>query len=310
MLFERNQALLAKIETTPGTDAIPVAASNAVASGVVGITIDSTEINSITIKNSISASPTAYSGHTATLSIPVELKGSGTAGTAPEISPLLQCCACKETKTDSAVSYAPVNSAASMKTSTIYLYRDGLCFKIVGCSGNFILSCPAGEYAVITFNIQGKVASIADAANPTGMVYQSVNPVEVKNYGFAFGEWEDAVARDFGFETGNTVSARKNINAVDGLEPFFVTARNPLWNSNIEAVLEATNSFWSDFQNRDTVTLGFTHGSTSGNIIEFEAPAANFDAPGMSSEDSINMYALSGQMLESDGEDNFTLTFK
>lgn len=314
MKFERNQVLLAKIETTQGTDAEPTAADNAIKSGVIGITIDGQELTDPTVKGSISAEPRRYSNKTVTLSIPVVLKGSGTAGLPPEISPLLQCCACKETIVDTSgseeVNYKPVNTAADMKTSTVYVYKDGLLVKVTGCMGNFTLSSPAGEFAQITFNLQGKFLSAADSANPSSPTYQDVDPVEVKAYGLTFGSYGDGIIRDFGFETGNTVVSRKNLNAPDGLEPYFVTERNPIWNANIEAVAESDSAFFSYFSNRTTTAMTFTHGSIGGNKVIFSAPKGNYDAPTFSSEDSILMYGLGGQLLENAGQDNFTLTFK
>ena len=314
MKFERNQVLLAKVESTQGTDAEPTAAANAIKSAVIGVTIDGQELTDPTIKGSISAEPKRYTNKTVTLSIPVVLKGSGEAGTAPEISPLLQCCACKETVVSTLgseeVNYKPVNTAADMKTTTVYIYKDGLLIKVVGCMGNFTLSSPAGEFATITFNLQGKFAGATDATNPASPTYQNVDPVEVKAYGLTFGSWDDGIIRDFGFETGNTIVSRKNLNAPDGLEPFFVTARDPIWNTTLEAVSESESSFFDYFDDRTQTALTFTHGSVAGNKVIFNAPKANYDPPTMSSEDSILMYGLGGQLLENSGEDNFTLTFK
>ena len=311
ILFERNQVLLAKVETTRGVDAVPTATNNAIKCAVINPTVDGQQLDNPVVKNSISAEPKKFVNKEMSFSIQTPLKGSGTAGTAPEISPLLQSCAMSET-VDSGVSvaYSPVNSDASMKSCTIYLYKDGVCYKAVGCMGNFSVSNSAGEYPMITFNMRGKFVSVADAVNPSSPVYQSTEPIEVKAYGFKFGSWEDAVCRNFDFETGNTITSRRNINAADGIESSGITARDPLWSANIEAVLEATNGFWSDFINRSTVALEFSHGTVAGNIVEFSAPAVNYDAPTPSSEDGINMYGLGGQMLEDEGEDNFTLTYK
>lgn len=312
MLFERNQVVLAKIETTPGSDISP-AGADAIKCGVVDVSVDGKQLNDIAVRNSISAEPRRFVNKTVRMTITVAVKGSGDAKTPPEISPLLQSCALKEviisTVGQEKVTYTPLNTAANMKTCTIYVYKDGLVIKAVGCMGELTFNGQAGEFAIFTFEMQGKFLAAADATNPTP-TYDATEAEEVKNYGFDFGSYDEAVARNFGFSTGNNLVSRPNVNALDGLEPFVVTARDPQWNSNIEATLEATNPFWDDFINRDTVALGFTHGATSGNIVEFAAAKANYDAPRFASEDSINMYNLAGQLLETNGEDNFTLTFK
>lgn len=315
-LFERNQVVLVKIEPTAGIDAVPTG-TDAVLCDVVNPTVDGKSLENSSVRNSISAQPKRFTSKTVKASISFKAKGSGTAGIAPEFGPLLQCCALKETVVDTEgseeVNYKPTSIATEMKTVTIYIYKDGLLIKAVGCMGNLKFSGKYGDYAVFTADIEGIFAGVVDAVNPTA-TYDSVEPIELKNEGFAFGAWSDAVAREFGFETGNTLVARGNINAPTGLMPYLVTVRDPQWSSSIEAVLEATNTFWEDYQNRDTVALSLTHGTVSGNIFIFEAPAANFDAPSFSSDNSLNMYSLSGQLLEDDSDTpvlpNFTLTFK
>ena len=309
MLFERNQIVLAKIEATAGTDSAP-AGTDAVKCDLADVTVDGKQLTDLAVRGSISAEPRRFVNKTVKATIRVAVKGSGAAGTASEISPLLQACALEETVSAGvSVAYTPLNTAADMKTCTIWIYKDGLCVKAVGCMGELSFVGQAGEFAVFTFDMQGKFASAGDVTNATP-TYDDVDPVEVKAAGFEFGAYTTAVARNFGFNTGNNLVARPNVNAADGLEPFMVTGRDPQWNSTIEAVLEATNPFWGDFIDRDSVALEFTHGSVAGNIVVFAAPAANYDAPKFAGEDSIQMYNLSGQLLEDSGEDNFSLTFK
>lgn len=314
MLLERNQVLLAKVETTKGVDAVPSAADNAILCAVVNPTIDGQDLNNPVVRNSISALSKKFVNKQMTFQIELPLKGSGTAGVAPEFGALLQACGLKETVTSTTgsekVEYTPVSSDADMKTATIYLYKDGLCYKSVGCMGNLTSANSAGELPMLTFNMTGKFASVSDSANPSSPVYDETEPIEVKSYGFKFGTWADGVIRDFGFETGNTISQRRNINAADGIESSAVTARDPQYNATVEAVLEATHPFWDNFLTRANVPLEFSHGTTAGNIVEFAAPKANYDAPAASSEDGIFMYSVTGQLLEDQGDDNFTLTFK
>ena len=308
-LFERNQVVLAKVESTKGTDASPTG-SDAILCDVVNPTVDGQSLENTVVRNSISAAPQKFVNKTVKATIVVRAKGSGTAGTPPEFSPLLQCSGLKETATATTkVEYKPVNSASDQKTATLYIYKDGLLIKAVGGMANMSFSGRYGEYGSFTFEYEGIFAGAVDASNPTP-TDDATEPVEMKSEGFSFGSWEDAVAREFGFETGNTIISRGNINSDTGLMPFLITERNPQWNSNIEAVLEATNTFWGDYQDRDTVALSLTHGATTGNIVEFAAPKANFNAPTFNGESSINMYELGGQLLENSGEDNFTLTFK
>jgi hypothetical protein len=312
LLFSRNQVVLAKVETTAGTDATPTG-SDAILCEVINPTVEGDSLENNVVRSSISAQPTNYINKKVKATIVVRAKGSGDPDTPPEFAPLLKSCALKEnivsTEGSECVEYTPANTATNMKTCTIYIYKDGLLVKAVGCMGNMRFSGRYSEYPSLEFEMEGLFAGISDASNPTP-TYDATEPVEMKSEGFAFGSCGDAVAREFGFETGNTLVSRGNINSATGLMPYIITERDPKWSSTVEAVLEATNSFWGDYQNRTTVALSLTHGSTSGNIVMFEASKANFDAPTFSEESSLNMYGLSGQLLETSGEDNFKLTFK
>lgn len=309
MLFTRNQVLLVKTEPIRGTDALPVG-TNAVKCAVVNPTVNGKEIIDPAVRNSISALAKKYVNKTVSFSIPVAVKASGAAGTAPEIAPLLQACAMSEAiVADTSVTYKPTNTDSVMTACTIYLYKDGLLIKAVGCMGNMKFQGNSGEYALFTFEMQGIFSDALDASNPT-TTYDATDPVEVKSAGFSFGSWDDAVARNFSFDTGNNIKQRANVNASDGLAANAITARDPVYQTTIEAVLEATNSFWADFIARDTVALDFVIGSAAGNKVSFAMPVANYDAPKMSDEDSLQMYGISGQLLESSSEDNFSIIFE
>jgi len=309
MLFERKQVVLAKIEAEAGTGETPDG-TDAVKCDIVDVTVDGKSLTDLAVRNSIRAAPRRFVNKVVDATIRVALKGSGAAGTPSEISPLLQSCALKETiSAGTSVAYSPTSDATEMKTCTLWIFKDGLCVKAAGCMSELSLAHVAGEYSVLTFSVKGKFTSAGDVENPTP-TYDVVDPIEVKAGGFEFGAYDAAVMRDFNFSTTNKLVARPNVNAADGLEPYTVPERDPQFSATIEAVLEATNSFWADFIARDTVELAFAHGSVAGNIVEFAAPAANYDPPKFAGEESILMYNLSGQLLESVGDDDFTLTFK
>jgi len=312
MLFERNQVVLVKTETERGVNAAPVAA-NAISCGIVDISVDGKQLDDPTVRNSIRTQPRKFINKIVRVTIPALIKGSGDAKTPPKISPLLQACALKETITTTEgqekVEYTPLNADADMKSCTIFVYIDGLVVKAVGCMGELSCNAAAGEYGALNFSMQGKFLSAGDEANPV-VAADTVNAIECKSYGLNFDTYDDAVIRNFGFVTGNTLVARPNVNAADGIEPFCIPARDPLWNAKIEAVLESSRSFWADYINSGTIDMAFTHGTQAGNIFMFSASKANVDAPKFSGENSVKMYDLGGQLLETTTEDEFTLTFK
>jgi hypothetical protein len=309
LLFDRNQVVLVKIEVTRGTDISPVGA-DAIKCGTVYPTVDGQNLERIAVSNSIAALQRKFIQKVIRMSIPVEVKGSGAAGTAPKQGRLLQCCGMTETiNAGVSAAYAPENDDADMKSCTIYVYKAGLCFKAVGCMGTFRWNHAPEGYSVLTFDIEGIFSDVADEPNPTP-TYDSTDPIQVQSAGFSFGAWHDAVCQGFTLNANNTVGRRPDINSADGLAGMFISGRDPQWGANIEAVLEAENSFWSDFEDYDTVALDIAHGTVAGNIVEFDAPKAGYFPPQIGEQNSVNTYALSGQLLEDSSEDNFTLTYR
>jgi hypothetical protein len=307
LLFDRNQCLLAKVEAVRGTDAAPTNADDAVRCAVLNPTIDGQPLERFDV-STLSAQQEKLVNKKMSFSIQVYLKGSGAAGTAPDWGALMLGCGTKETVTPvTSVVYAPENHDTSMKSVTIWLYKDGLLFKAVGCMGNASLDLQAGQYPVLTFQMSGKFSSVADAALVTG-TYDTTDPVQVASVGLSFGAWNDAVCRNFGMETGNQVADRLDVNSSDGFHSSFIGARNPRWSARIEAVLEATNDFFADWLANTTMALDLAIGAAAGNIASIAAPKAASAAPKLAADGSLNMYDLGGQLLESSAEDNWTIT--
>lgn len=310
----RNQMLLAKIETTKGVDAAP-AVANAILTDLVDVTFDVQKISMPEVRRSLAEAAERIGRKKATFTIKAALKGSGTAGTAPEIAALLQCCALKQTIVSEVgseeVNYKPVSAEADMKTATIYHYCDGRLVKAVGCTGNYTISAPPGEVAIITFNLSGKLTSNGDAAMLTGESFQDVVAPVVESGDFVFGSFTTAVVGDFSLESGNNIVDRLDINSAGGLLASTVVSRNPTWSASVEATTEAVKAWFDNFEDRVQEEISFTVGSVSGNTVEILLPKAVInDGLNLTNNNGIASFGLSGQAVEDAGDDNYTLTFK
>ena len=74
--------------------------------------------------------------------------------------------------------YAP--ASVSISSLTIYLYLDGLLYKLVGCRGSFNLTLTSGGVGRLSFTFQGLYLSKADAAVPAA-TYDATRPAPFKN---------------------------------------------------------------------------------------------------------------------------------
>lgn len=309
-MLHNNQLLLAKVETTRGTDATPVKSANATLTFPVDPKIDVQVIDYAVVRGSISAAKKRLGRKMVNLAITCPLKGSGTAGVAPEFGALLQSCAMVETVGASDVVYKPTNSDANMESCTIYFFLDGIAVKAVGCMGNFVINPPAGGLPTITFNMRGRLLSRGDVALPTGAVFQTTEPVVVESGGVSFGAFNTAVVRSLSYDSGNNIFDRMDINSPEGVLGTGISARDPKYTATVEATVEATKAWWANFIGRVEEAIDLVIGTTAGNIITIGIPKACVDtSPDPAVDNNIVTYNLSGQALESTAEDNITITF-
>jgi len=109
----RNAAVAVKIEVTPGTDAIAGTPANADWIGAdCQVSFDQTAVPNSEMTGSLDRAPAIVGGLRPRLRLTMPLRGSGTAGTAPEWGRLMQCATMQETLTAAAVPASPLALSA------------------------------------------------------------------------------------------------------------------------------------------------------------------------------------------------------
>lgn len=309
-LLKRNAALLAKIETTYGTDATPVGASNAVlVSDLKMRPMDMKTVDRALIRPFLGSSeqmPTQiYNG----CEFSVELAGSGTAGTAPAIGPLLRGCGFAETITAGVeVEYLPISTG--FESLTIYMNLDGVLHKGLGARGTVTFSLKNNDRPLANFNFTGLFVPVADAALPTVNLGAWKKPLPCNRnntptftlHGYA------AMLEDLQIDLGNQVVYR---GLIGGAEYVRITDRAVVGSVLMEAVKVADKNWWTAIQNVDLGALAMVHGLTAGNIVEVEAPNVQLHTPDYQDQDGILM--LSARLTLSPGatgNDELKLTFR
>lgn len=97
-----------------------------------------------------------YAGGLKKVSFGCEVKGSGAAGTAPEIGALLQVCALAENVVaDTSVTYARTSTPSAHKDGTLYYYQDGLLRKLYGVRGTVSFALETGGKMMANFELTG-----------------------------------------------------------------------------------------------------------------------------------------------------------
>lgn len=156
-MLTSREVILAKVETTYGQDPGLVAASDAILVEQPSWANEGARmIERPVVKPTFGKKQQVYGGSLKTINFTCEMKGSGTAGTAPEIGALLQACSLGETVVAStSVTYAPVSTPSSQKSVTLYYYQDGMLRKLYGCRGDVGFSLEAGGKLMANFKMTG-----------------------------------------------------------------------------------------------------------------------------------------------------------
>ena len=157
MLRWNRKAIMAKIETTYGTDAVPVAATNAILARNVRVVplVMGYERREV-VRPFYSNGGSIITGQWSTISMEIEMAGRGAAvDVPPSYGVLLRAAGNAETvNAATSVQYDPVSNA--FEAATIYFYVDGKLNKMVGCrASRFGFTLRAGAVPYFSFDFMG-----------------------------------------------------------------------------------------------------------------------------------------------------------
>ena len=179
----KNALLLAKIESTSGVDASPVAATDALL--VLNPSPPKFSVNNVQtneLSGSLDGLGPLVGGKKAEITFEVYLKGSGTAGTPPEYADLLKACGMAETILGTALPVSAEACAAGGSTTSAILgvsasttaqaYR-GMPINLTGvAAGNsFISDYTSGKAATLTDTMGAAIVATTSYQIPANVVY-------------------------------------------------------------------------------------------------------------------------------------------
>lgn len=314
--YIRNTVILAKVETTAGTDAAPTGGADAVLVSDVSITpLEATNIDRALIRAYFGASEQLVGTAFVRCSFTVELAGSGTAGTAPQWGDLLLGCAFAEAvlATPNRVEYTPVST--SLKTLSIYYYDDGVLHKLLGCMGNVKLSAKVGDRPKLTFDFMGVDGGITAVALPsttltawkTPVAMTKANVVDVTlGASYATGALTGGTAYpSTGIEVdlGNSVQFNANLTA----ERIDVTDRSATGTLQLDLTAANEVTFMGTVKANTTQSLGFTIGTATGYKIIVHAPAVQLINPRKEELNGLRLIGYDVRLVPSAGNDEIRL---
>ena len=306
MALTRKRLLLAKIETTYGTDPTPAATD--------AVLVSALEVQPLQLELKDRELILGYLGNTemvvgqrlVSVSFDVEIAGSGTAGTAPKWSALMQACGFSETIVSvTSVTYAPISSA--FKGVTLYFFADGVRHKVTGCRGTWSMSMETGEIPKISFSFTGIFNAPTDETQPSPTFSNQADPVVVNSANTATLEVHGYAAclSAFSLDLANETPFRQLAGCT---QQIMITDRKPEGEVTIEAPTIAAKNYFSAASTQTAGQFSWVHGTTAGNIVTFTAPTCNLGSPEYEDSDGIIMLKLPFMpQPTAAGNDEFTL---
>lgn len=283
----KNTVVTAKLEATPGVDAGPTGADNAMLISEMTITpLDAQNIARNNIKGYFGLDEELVGPNSVRCSFTVELSGSGAAATPPAWGVLLLGCAVAEASltTPARVEYTPVTD--DLKTLSIHYYDAGVLHKLLGAMGNVTLSAKAGERPTLKFDFIGTDGGIA-VGSTTGVYTAWKKPVAIKMSNvtdIALGAAYAAGALSAGTVYPSTGLEIMLGNAVEfdatlSSETVDISDRQVTGKTELELTPAQEVAFMANVKDNVTQGLGFVIGTAAGSKIIIHAPNVQLTNP-------------------------------
>lgn len=308
MILARKRAILAKIETTEGTDPVPTGEANAILCGAITVTpMAGGTVDRQFAYPSFGATPQVHINQHVTVQFDVELSGSGTAGTAPAWGVLLRMCGMAETIVeDASVAYLPVSGG--QESGGIYANEGGILHKLVGARGTFQIVCAKNDIPKLRFTFTGRWTVPSSAALPAStfaeaqinnpLVMNKANTPTLALHGQAL------VATALTIDLGNTVIHRDIPNAAY----VAITDRQSSGSITFEQLPLATKDFFAAAYSHALGALALVHGTHAGNIVSIGAPKVQLLEPSYQEEDGIKHLQARLRLNRDTGDDELSIT--
>ena len=274
----RKTVILAKIETTSGTDAAP---SNTTDAMLIHVENLSTKVEQQfaerDVITGVFASPDMlpYTRRgTITFTVDAASVGSGNLGSAVAFDALLQGCGLAQTLTASTKAvYNDISTA--LKTLTIWAYMDGELRKFNYAAGNFTADFSVGSVPKFTFTFQALVTSVAAGSNPVPTLTafqrpEAVGPATTSKLtlggtlsGLTISGGTAYNFKTLQFDLGNDVQ----FDELATQETVAIYGRNSTLTATLDLGVTDEVTKYADMAAGTTSSIGVKHGSASGKFV-------------------------------------------
>jgi hypothetical protein len=303
----RKAVLLAKAETTYGTDAVPTGGANAILVRNMTITpLDAQYVGRDVIRPYLGHSEQIPVGTNVKLEFEIELAASGIAGVAPAWGAVLCACAFAQTVAIDEVVYTPISHDGP--SLSLHYHLDAVRHVLLGARGDVSFKLDANQIPVMQYRFTGLYGGVSDQALPAVDYSAFVQPRAAGK------TWTPTLALHgiASPSSGITVNIANEVvhRNLIGHESVVITDRKPAGNLVIEATTVAQKDWWTVARNATLGALQVVHGTEAGNIVELASPRVQITAPQYQDMDGIAMLAANLTFVPDTGNDELVITLR
>lgn len=312
----KRELVLAEIESAYGTDPTPTGAETILVRNITHQPDRLRMVQRGAIRTSLGELQQIYGGMLQAINFECEVKGSGTAGTPPEIDPLLRACGLKVTNVASTSdTYAPTSS--SLESCTIHYFEAGaggtsqVRHILTGCRGNLELAYTAGDILLARFSMIGKrTGAPTDQTLPTP-TYDTTVPQAVKGLATTIGGVNGLVVQSYTLNLNNEIIVPDDLNDAEGYGQILIAGRDPTIELTRHNELVATLAPWADLASGTArAFVSGTLGGTAGNRIALAAGQMHYRGLSQGDDQGVRTNTYTFGLHESGSVDSdFTLAF-
>ena len=305
-IFWKSKILLAKIESSYGTDPTPSGADNGVlATNITLRPMEGQDVSRELELPWLGAQATIPAELHSRIQFQVELAPSGTVGVAPAWGPLLRACrAAQSIVADTSVAYTPISTAA--ESATIWFYLGETRYIMKGCRGNCVMRVTAQGIPYLDFDMMGLFSVPSQQTRPAPTLTGFQKPRLATSAATVVTiDSIDMVTRNFALDLGNDVQGRFLI----GSESIQIVAAAESLTAQVEALSLSTWNPYTKAAEQAAVPISVVHDDGAGKIATLAIPAAQVQRPeGLTNAQNVAEWPLRFVPLPTTGNDQWSLT--
>ena len=317
--YVRNTTVLAKLETSYGTDASPTGTANAMLVSNLSINpLNAGNVDRDLVRSYFGGSEQLLGTAYVECGFDVELQASGTSGTPPAWAPLMKMCGFAETTSSGTrVDYLP--STPGTDSVTIYWYDDGLLHKAIGCRGTFSLKATIGVRPVLSFRAIGLDAG-APAGTPSNVTYSSFktplvvtdsNTGDLTFNGTHSGTGTAGITSGTAYPSqGWDIDLNNTVNHTPllGGETVDITQRTPAARFSLDLTAAQESTFGTSVKAATLQSMGFVHGTAAGSKVLVFCPQVQLINWTKNDVNGRRLIGFEGRIVPSTGNDELRIT--